>query len=194
VSNAAPSARPKASYHNRQFTLPTLLYAIESNWRCGAPPSMPSQTVQPSDEQILFRTTFEALTGNRPFPWQEDLYLRFFSKGQFQSSGNLPTGLGKTSVVAIWIVALAHHPEHVPRRLVYVVNRRTVVDQTSNEVERLRCNLRIARLFDPLSRLCALPLNDGELPLAISTLRGQFADNRAWSADPARPAVVRVKA
>ena len=26
--------------------------------------------------------------------------------------------------------------------------------------------------------------------LAISTLRGQFADNREWSADPARPAVI----
>ncbi|MBX9581437.1 MAG: hypothetical protein K2X87_14135 [Gemmataceae bacterium] len=29
-----------------------------------------------------------------------------------------------------------------------------------------------------------------EPPLAISTLRGQFADNREWTADPARPAVV----
>ena len=27
-------------------------------------------------------------------------------------------------------------------------------------------------------------------PLAISTLRGQFADNREWSADPCRPAVI----
>ena len=26
--------------------------------------------------------------------------------------------------------------------------------------------------------------------MAISTLRGQFADNREWSADPSRPAVI----
>jgi len=151
---------------------------------------MPSQTVQRSLERTLFRTAFEALRGIRPFPWQEDLYVRFFSRGEFPFSANLPTGLGKTSVVAIWLVALAHYPERVPRRLVYVVNRRTVVDQTTSEIESLRRNLRAACLFEPLSRLCALPLNDGEPPLAISTLRGQFADNREWSADPTRPAAV----
>jgi CRISPR-associated endonuclease/helicase Cas3 len=35
--------------------------------------------------------------------------------------------------------------------------------------------------------MCAVP---EEVPLAISTLRGQFADNREWSADPSRPAVI----
>lgn len=142
------------------------------------------------DQVTQFRSAFEALTRSRPFPWQEDLYLRFFSQGQFPSSCNLPTGLGKTSVVAIWLIALAHRPERSPRRLVYVVNRRTVVDQTTSEVERLRGNLREACLFDALSQLCALPLKDDDVPLAISTLRGQFADNRDWSADPTRPAVI----
>ena len=45
-------------------------------------------------------------------------------------------------------------------------------------------------MFEPLRSLCALPLKEGESPLAISTLRGQFADNREWSRDPARPAVI----
>ena len=138
---------------------------------------------------ISFPATFEALTGNPPFPWQEELYAEF-AVGRFPASATLPTGLGKTSVIAIWLVALANHPERVPRRLVYVVNRRTVVDQTTNEVIKLRANLRAAGLFDALTQLCALPLQDGEPPLAISTLRGQFADNREWSADPARPAVI----
>jgi CRISPR-associated endonuclease/helicase Cas3 len=73
---------------------------------------------------------------------------------------------------------------------VYVVNRRTVVDQTTSEVEKVRMNLVASGLFEPLSRLCALPLEENALPLAISTLRGQFADNREWSADPSRPAVI----
>lgn len=149
---------------------------------------MPSESFE--DELGLFRGAFEALTESRPFPWQEDLYLRFFSRGMFPSSCNLPTGLGKTSVIAIWLIALAHHPEKLHRRLVYVVNRRTVVDQTTSEVERLGGNLRRACLFEPLRSLCALPLKEGESPLAISTLRGQFADNREWSRDPARPAVI----
>jgi CRISPR-associated endonuclease/helicase Cas3 len=142
------------------------------------------------DDLSLFRSAFKALTTTRPFPWQEDLYLRFFSRGEFPPLCNLPTGLGKTSVIAVWLIALARHPENLPRRLVYVVNRRTVVDQTTSEVEKLRANLQTACLCDSLSGMCALPLKDDESPLAISTLRGQFADNREWSRDPARPAVI----
>jgi CRISPR-associated endonuclease/helicase Cas3 len=105
-----------------------------------------------------------------------------------------PDRFRETSVVAIWLIALAHRstdsPSNLPRRLVYVVNRRTVVDQTTSEAERLRSNLGAAGLSEPLSRLCALPFKNGDAPFAISTLRGQFADNREWSADPARPAVI----
>ncbi len=142
------------------------------------------------DSLKLFRDAFGRLTGNRPFPWQEDLYTRYFTQGLFPHSCSLPTGLGKTSVVAVWLIALANNPNRIPRRLVYVVNRRTVVDQTTNEVETLRANLQPAGLLNPLRDLCALPLRNGEAPLALSTLRGQFADNREWSADPCRPAVV----
>jgi CRISPR-associated endonuclease/helicase Cas3 len=121
-----------------------------------------------------FIELFTKLTGNPPFPWQEALYDRFASDrpDNIPQSCNLPTGLGKTSVIAIWLIALANG-KSVPRRLVYVVNRRTVVDQTTNEVEKYR---------------------DAKVPgipeFAISTLRGQFADNREWSADPSRPAVI----
>ncbi len=76
------------------------------------------------------------------------------------------------------------------RRLVYVVNRRTVVDQTTDEAIKLRKNLRDSGLDRQLTQLCAVPLDSDQPPLAISTLRGQFADNREWSADPARPAII----
>jgi CRISPR-associated endonuclease/helicase Cas3 len=87
--------------------------------------------------------------------------------------------LGKTSVIALWLIALANNPTVVPRRLVYVVNRRTVVDQSTEEAKKLRDNLP------------KVPELQAELgSLAISTVRGQFADNREWSADPSRPAVI----
>jgi CRISPR-associated endonuclease/helicase Cas3 len=76
--------------------------------------------------------------------------------------------LGKTSVIAIWLLARDVNPL-LPRRLVYVVNRRTVVDQTTLEVEKYQ---------------------NSRPNLAVSTLRGQFADNREWSADPSREAVI----
>jgi CRISPR-associated endonuclease/helicase Cas3 len=126
-----------------------------------------------------FTTAFRALTGmtkpqEQPFPWQRELYDKWFSQGKFPDACVLPTGLGKTAVIAVWLIALANG-KPVPRRLVYVVNRRTVVDQTTDEVEKYRKNLAAAGIAETL---------------AISTLRGQFADNREWSADPSRPAVI----
>lgn len=147
---------------------------------------------------MQFKDAFKLLTDYPPFPWQEALYRDWFSTGNFPATCSLPTGLGKTSVVAVWLIALAHHPEQVPRRLVYVVNRRTVVDQTTNEIEKYRAAIQNLVALQPmreqLANLCALPLidknNKSVSPFALSTLRGQFADNREWSADPARPAVI----
>jgi CRISPR-associated endonuclease/helicase Cas3 len=128
-------------------------------------------------QQIDFPEAFSALTDHGPFPWQERLYDKFLA-GKIPPACDIPTGLGKTSVIAIWLIALAAEAEtgRMPRRLVYVVNRRTVVDQTTVEVERLRMNL--AKLNAPFKTI------------AISTLRGQYADNHEWSADPSKPAVI----
>ena len=119
---------------------------------------------------VNFKNAFAALTRNEPFPWQEALFERFISSrpDNIPGSCNLPTGLGKTSVIAIWLLARQIN-RSLPRRLVYVVNRRTVVDQTTEEVERYK---KIRR------------------DLAVSTLRGQFVDNREWSIDPSREAVI----
>ena len=93
-------------------------------------------------DQIDFRAAFQALTDNAPFPWQEAMY-ELMVKGSFRelASCNLPTGLGKTSVIVIWLIALANAPNKVPRRLAYVVNRRTVVDQATEETEKIRKHL-----------------------------------------------------
>ncbi len=126
-----------------------------------------------------FDNEFKLLTGHPPFPWQVALYDRFTSdrKDNVPDVASLPTGLGKTNVIAVWLLARLASPERMPRRLVYVVNRRTVVDQTTIEVQRLRENLPV--LNHPRAKT-----------LAISTLRGQFADNAEWSADPSRSAVI----
>ncbi|HYG22083.1 MAG TPA: type I-U CRISPR-associated helicase/endonuclease Cas3 [Verrucomicrobiae bacterium] len=135
-----------------------------------------------------FTELFKTLTtGNAPFPWQCALYERMVS-ADFPAAADLPTGLGKTSVIMVWLLALLTHRDKVPRRLVYVVNRRTVVDQTTAEVERVRQELqKNPDLRAKLQAMCAVPTEE---PLGLSTLRGQFADNREWCADPARPAVI----
>jgi CRISPR-associated endonuclease/helicase Cas3 len=137
---------------------------------------------------MTFDDDFKLLTGNPPFPWQRGLYERFVA-GDFPKACDLPTGLGKTSVIALWLLALAQNPQ-LPRRLVYVVNRRTVVDQSTAEAERLRSQLLqpgARHIHDALDAMAAVPTKH---PLVISTLRGEFADNGAWRRDPSRPAII----
>lgn len=137
---------------------------------------------------MAFDVDFELLTGNPPFPWQRALYERFVA-GDFPKACDLPTGLGKTSVIALWLLALAKDPS-LPRRLVYVVNRRTVVDQSTAEVERLCKQLVTSAAKSLRDALDAMAATTGEQPLAISTLRGEFADSGEWRRDPSRAAVI----
>lgn len=144
---------------------------------------------------VRFEMCFEALTGNHPFPWQRALF-REFASGHFRRTCDVPTGLGKTSVMAVWLLALVSHLRRgtdigFPRRLIYVVNRRTVVDQATREAERMRSALvSSSQLVDIAAELRSACLQRDDVPFGISTLRGQFADNAEWRNDPTRPAVV----
>jgi len=142
-----------------------------------------------------FATVFAELTGHVPFPWQSTLFERM-REGDFESLRvcDIPTGLGKTSIIAIWLIARSlrsRDADPFPRRLVYVVNRRTVVDQATEEVKNLRNKLTSVVTLEPVrDALFALATVPAVNPLAISTLRGEFADNAEWRHDPARPAVI----
>ncbi len=145
---------------------------------------------------IEFDAAFHALTGHSPMRWQRRLFVEMLG-GEPPGALDIPTGLGKTSVMAIWLIALAAQAARgvpmLPRRLVYVVDRRTIVDQATDVAERmrkaLRADSRAAQLHAILSSLCVDPA-DNASPLAISTLRGEFADNREWQADPGRAAII----
>ncbi|PYR15743.1 MAG: type I-U CRISPR-associated helicase/endonuclease Cas3 [Acidobacteria bacterium] len=128
-----------------------------------------------------FCAQFEGLTGNTPFPWQQALFAELI-ENRIPRACDIPTGLGKTAVMAIWLVARAHRAP-LPRRLVYVVDRRAVVDQATDVANGLRaCVDRDAKLKQ------ALGLGARSLP--ISTLRGQYIDNKDWLEDPASPAII----
>jgi CRISPR-associated endonuclease/helicase Cas3 len=155
-------------------------------------------------ELEFFREAFSALTDVTPFRWQERLYQKML-KRDLPLACDLPTGLGKTMVIPIWLIALATQPldtsgNGLPRRLIYIVNRRTVVDQATKVVEQIRerllapddsrwsgCKDVLRALVGALKRLASSTDN---LLLAVSTLRGELADNEEWKADPARPAII----
>ncbi|MCL2722921.1 MAG: type I-U CRISPR-associated helicase/endonuclease Cas3 [Polyangiaceae bacterium] len=119
--------------------------------------------------------------GQTPFPWQLELFRRF-RQGEAVSTLDIPTGLGKTATIVVWLVARALGAP-LPRRLVYVVDRRAVVDQATEVAEKLRNWVQEERSVSD-----ALGL--GNRPLPISTLRGQHVDNREWLEDPSAPAIV----
>lgn len=132
-----------------------------------------------------FETLFKDLMDVGCFRWQRRLFRRFMDGADFPEALDLPTGLGKTSVMAIWLLARAYNPS-LPRRLVYVVDRRAVVDQATREAEKLRHAL---QKKDGLSVIRhRLGLGDRHLP--VSTLRGRLADNREWLSDPTMPAII----
>ena len=146
-----------------------------------------TQDAQPSAERAerqgaeWLRCALGLDAGDAPFPWQIDL-LRRFLRSEPVSALDVPTGLGKTAMMAVWLVARALGAT-LPRRLVYVVDRRAVVDQATEVAESIRT-------WVQSERAVANALGLGDRPLSISTLRGQHVDNREWLEDPSAPAIV----
>lgn len=132
---------------------------------------------------LLFR---EITGGADPYPWQIRLF-QALSRGSPPESLDIPTGLGKTAVVVLYLLALAAGAP-LPRRLAYVVDRRAIVDQTAvairTWVQRIATIESLARRFDDLAAFPA------PAPITVSVLRGGLADDGEWRVDPARPAVV----
>lgn len=122
----------------------------------------------PKDTHTFFDEHFKSLTGAVPFCWQRRLFCDYFAKGDIPSALDIPTGLGKTSVMVLWYLARKTGAA-LPRRLAYVVDRRAVVDQATTVADKIRSQ-------------------DSEL--RVSTLRGQHVDNREWLADPAQSAII----
>jgi len=93
---------------------------------------------------LEFSSAFRALEAKHrpPLRWQARLYERFRA-GDIPRLCRIPTGMGKTSIIPIWLIAAAASPAGLlPRRLLYVVNRRTVVDQATDDARRMLDRLR----------------------------------------------------
>src|SRR5690606_1106888 len=88
-----------------------------------------------------FGTFFRAVHGVDPFPWQRRLAARA-ATGNWPRMLDLPTGSGKTAAIDIALFALAlsagSQPRTAPLRIVYVVDRRTVVDQAFERACRIQ--------------------------------------------------------
>ena len=129
---------------------------------------------------------FRAIVGGDPYPWQR----RFFGdlvEGALPEAVDIPTGMGKTACVLLAVLARLTHPE-LPRRIVYIVDRRTLVDQTASclrsWIDRIGAVPELVRASDACA---AFP---GHRPVGLGVLRGGLADDGGWRVDPARPTVI----
>lgn len=144
---------------------------------------------KPPDYFPTFEEFFEALLGvGKPYAWQSALAREVQERG-FPDDISVPTGMGKTSVIAIWLYGLARQihygePRTMPMRLFYVVNRRSVVDQGARYAQGLQSKLEgdaRQRVLQPVRAALEtlLPPGDNRL-LVTAAIHGESPDNKAW--------------
>ena len=133
-----------------------------------------------------FSLFFRDVHGYPPYPWQQRLTARVLATGEWPTVIDLPTGVGKTAVLDTAVFALAARPEVSPRRIVFVVDRRIVVDQVCERAERIRGRVRAGGtrvLGHVAERLRSL---GGEV-LGVAALRGGVPIDDKWAERPDQP-------
>ena len=138
-----------------------------------------------------FDTYFRAVHGRDPYPWQSRLTRQVLADGDWPAVIDLPTGTGKTSVLDTAIFALAVHPEVFPRRVVFVIDRRIVVDQVYERAEKIAHAIGDADegvLADLRERLSGL--SSASEALGVAALRGGIPLDGEWFRRPEQPWVM----
>ena len=105
---------------------------------------------------------YEQRHGYEPFPWQVRL-AELVAAGTPPPSIAVPTGAGKTAIIAVWHWATGQGLP-VPTRLIYVVDRRLIVDSVTAYAERLGCQ--------------------------VVKMRGGVTIDSSWMMAPNRPTVI----
>ena len=137
-----------------------------------------------------FLPFFRDVHGCDPFPWQQRLTNDVLERRAWPTVIDLPTGTGKTAVLDTAVFAMAAQPEVTPRRAVFVIDRRIVVDQVCERARRLQSRIQsgntpvLQRVRERLSTL-----SDGE-PLGVAALRGGIPVDHEWTQRPDQPWVV----
>jgi CRISPR-associated endonuclease/helicase Cas3 len=178
-----------------------------------------------------FAAFFKALWGFDPFPWQERLLLRIatgkdtnedYDWGLWPAVLDLPTGSGKTAALDIAVFHLALEAakgvdRRAPVRIVFVVDRRLIVDDSYkrakqiaqalswsllNDEEATKLEARNRNLSQAIRRARAEPAvnrvairlrelaGPGRSPLIARALRGGAPLEDDWARTPVQPTIL----
>ncbi len=157
-----------------------------------------------------FPAFYTAVHGHDPFPWQADLVATVLASG-WPDLVDVPTGLGKTSMIDVAVFVLAATADRPPdqrpgrRRIFFVVDRRLVVDEANDHAQKVAVALaqsahpvvgRVATglrsLVAPAEALHFDGRGDGldEPVLTVTKMRGGSTWDTNWVDRPDQVAVV----
>lgn len=152
----------------------------------------------PRPEQ--FPEFFAALHHQPPYAWQRTLAERA-CRGDWPRALALPTASGKTACIDVAVFALACQAalppaeRTAPRRILFVVDRRVIVDQAFERAKQIAARLRdpkdssiLAQVAEALRAVAGLGSN--EAPLDSFLLRGGIYRDHAWARTPTQPTVI----
>ena len=94
-------------------------------------------------QRVGFKDFFMSATGNTPFPYQQ----RFANDVMLPKVLHVPTGAGKTAgMILAWVWRRFYHPEkdvqiNTPRRLIYCLPMRVLVEQTRDNIRSMLARL-----------------------------------------------------
>ena len=137
-----------------------------------------------------FAAFFRDIHDCEPFPWQRRLTTNVLTRNAWPKVIDLPTGTGKTAVLDTAVFVLAARPTHSARRIVFVIDRRIVVDQVCKRAPRIAKRIEEAQtpiLQRVRDRLRAL---GGGSPLPVAALRGGVPLDDGWAHRPDQPWVM----
>jgi CRISPR-associated endonuclease/helicase Cas3 len=109
-----------------------------------------------------FSCWYEDKHGYQPFPWQRRL-AGYAASGHWPDMIAVPTGAGKTGIIAVWHW-LHESGEDAPTRLIYVIDRRLIVDSATDYAERIGAH--------------------------VIKMRGGITVDNSWLMEPNKPTVI----
>ncbi len=143
-----------------------------------------------------FSTFFEETHGHPPFKWQSKLAEQVCTAGEWPQALNLPTAAGKTSVIDIAVFHLAlesakKQNRKAPMRIVFVVDRRLVVDDAFRHACKIAKNIRESqgRVSRQIAKLLKNTSFHG-VPLEVVKIRGGMPQENDWVRTPTQPSVI----